>query len=142
MLQNIDFRSIQPSLSEINSFKLYIELFTTKTSWRCYSKSSVELWELEKIINRYIKSHASVPSPLTQETLSSTPMHVLQFLSSDNTTQITGLVYANGLVCEAFNTQSLESELILLVEDKVAEIWSYPSKYIYPARFFQQKEDN
>lgn len=137
-MQDFDLRSLESSLSELNSLKLYIELFTTKNTWRLYSKSSVEAWELEKFIKRYMRSHASVPSPITEETLSSAPMHVLRFKAPDSEIEVTGLVYANGLICQSYDKISGVSEYLLLVEERVAEVWGYPSTYTYPAKVFQK----
>lgn len=133
---DLNFRSLDSSLSQLSSFKLYIELMTTKKTWRCYTKSGVPSWELEKIIKRYILSHASIPSPISDETLSSTPMHVLRFKAPDSNIEVTGLVYANGLVCQSYDVSSKVSDYILLLEDRVAQVWGYPSTYVYPAQLF------
>lgn len=125
---SIDFDHLEITMSENNSFKVYEEITTEVTNWRCYNKNTISQEELAGLIDRFVKYHATVPGVVTEEMLSSEPLETFGF--SEGELGVKGLLYVNGAVMQVRTPTHPTPHYMLFIDDRVANVWAYPDQFV------------
>lgn len=121
----------EPTVNANISLGLYIDLFREKKDWRLYSKNNLDQAEVDKLIQRYVRSHATIPALITDERLSKKPMEVFEF--AQDAFRVKGALFANGAVLEITIFDKELTHRCLLIDPKVARVWGYPEEYSIPS---------
>lgn len=116
--------NLETTLSENLSIGLWND--TLRQDWRCYH--SKKYWDTHHLIERFISSHSRHPGPLTETMLSSLPVAVGFWKSSNKRSFVRSYLYSNGAIFFLFQENMLTDEY-LFVDHTTAERWVYPDDW-------------
>jgi len=125
----------EATLSDNNSRLAYQAIISEQNNWRCYSPmvSSGGREEVDKLCERYLRSHATVPSAFSKEVLSPTPMEIFECTWGEFF--LHGGLYVNGAVVHVKHPLLNEGDPynLLFIDDALAARWGYPDDYKLPS---------
>lgn len=120
-----DIIAAEPTLSENNSRLCYANIITEQVTWRCYAPklSLGGSGEVDKLVERFLRAHAMVPSLLGNHTLATEPMEIFACEWGEFT--LHGGLYSNGAAVHVRHGNEYYN--LLFIDDDTARTWGYPS---------------
>lgn len=117
--------SAEPTEVEYISKKIVLAL-VGRVGWRCYSSVTMDS---RPLIDRYLRSHASIKGLLADEVLALRPATIF-FWKDEDGGVYKGATFLNGAVLIARPTSS-NQVVSLFIDETTATKWGYPKGYHY-----------